>query len=62
MCTSTPDAPAPPPRLPEAQQAPPTTSTAKKRLKVGQGSGFRSTILTGNGVLGGSSQKTLLGS
>lgn len=62
MCMSTPDAPAPPPKLPEAQQAAPTTAVDKKRLKAGQGSGFRSTILTGNGGLGGSSQKTLLGS
>ena len=60
MCTSTPDAPAPPPRLPEAEQAAPTSAVDRKKLKAGQGAGFKSTILTGSG-LGSTQNKTLLG-
>lgn len=61
MCMSTPDAPAPPPKLPEAEQAAPTSTRKKKRGGYGEGSGFKSTILTDTGGLGSTDNKTLLG-
>lgn len=62
MCMSTPDAPAPPPKLPEAEQAAPTTAATKRKIQsYGQGAGFKGTILTGTGGLGSTQNKTLLG-
>lgn len=60
MCMTTPDAPAPPPKLPEAEQAAPVSTVKKPRQRAGQGSGFQSTILTGG--QGPTAGKTLLGS
>lgn len=70
MCGGSPDAPTPPPRVPEAPIAPaPATagqaSADVRRRRAASGGGERSTILTGSrGVQNGgtTAQPTLLGS
>jgi hypothetical protein len=71
MCTSSPDAPKPPPRTPEAAQLPTAPTIGRggaavdtRRRRAATGADSRSTILTGaRGVQDGAatSQKTLLG-